>query len=113
MEQAHKVEIRRCHPVLVADAAKYLSAVLDCDEWHVVCRHDHLLVIHLSQGAQPKYAVRFECTAPVEKAIYHDNKAWSVSIMPLHVVGELPVSKLAEIKAGLQNLAQEECRDGQ
>jgi len=98
------LEFRPCHRVEVGEAAKYLLAALDCDEWFVACRHDHLLVIRLSQRGRHKYAVRFECTSPVDKAIYHGSKAWVISILPLHEQDELPASKLEEIKAGLANL---------
>lgn len=104
MEHSQTVEIRPCHRIEVGEAAKYLLAALDCDEWFVACRHDHLLVIQLSQQGRHKYAVRFECTSPVDKAIYHGSKAWSISIVPLREKEDLPPSKLEAIRAGLANL---------
>jgi hypothetical protein len=103
VEHSQTVEIRPCHRIEVSEAAKYLLAALACDEWFVACHHDHLLVIQLSQHGRHKYAVRFECTAPVDKAIYHGSKAWSISILPLGAQ-DLPSFKLEEIKAGLANL---------
>ena len=79
-------------------------AALDCDEWFVACQHDHLLVIELRRQGRNEYAVRFECSSPVDKAIYHGSKAWAISILPLHEQGGLQPSKLEEIKAGLLNL---------
>lgn len=104
MERSQTVEIRPCHRIDVGEAAKYLLAALECDDWFVACRHDHLLVIQLSRHGCHKYAVRFECTSPVDKAIYHGSKAWSLSILPLHEQDELPAAKTDEIKAGLANL---------
>jgi hypothetical protein len=103
-ENSQTVEIRPSHRIEVGEAAKYLLAALDCDEWFVACRHDHLIVIQLSQQGRHKYAVRFECSSPVDKAIYHGSKAWSLSILPLHDVDDLPPGKMAEIKAGLAKL---------
>lgn len=104
MAQTQTVEIRPWHRIEVGQAAKYLLAALDCEEWFVACQHEHLLIIQLSRDGRNKYAVRFECTSPVEKAIYHGSKAWAISILPLHEQPELPASKLQEIKAGLVNL---------
>ena len=100
----HTADIRPEHRVEVSQASQYLLAALDCDEWHVACRHDQLQVIQLSRQGRQKYAVRFECTAPVEKGIYHGSKAWLLSIQPLEPNDRLPAAKLAEIKAGLLKL---------
>lgn len=104
MGQTQTVEIRPCHRIEVGEAARYLLAALDCDEWFVACQHDHLLIIELRRQGRNEYAVRFECTSPVDKAIYHGSKAWVISIFALHEPGDLPPSKLKEIKAGLANL---------
>jgi hypothetical protein len=61
-------------------------------------------VAELIQQGQRKYAVRFACTSPVEKAIYHDSKAWSLAIIPLGEEGDLTPAQIAEVKAGLVNL---------
>jgi hypothetical protein len=100
----HKVEIRLLHRVDVSEAAKYLLVPLDCDDWYVVCQHEHLLVIQLSKGGIHQYAVRFECSAPVEKGVFHGSRAWSLSIIPLTETGQTFPGKLAEIKAGLDHL---------
>ncbi len=104
MEHSQTVEFRPCHRIEVGEAARYLLAALQCDEWHVACQHDHLLVIQLSQQGRHKYAVRFECSSPVDKGIYHGRRAWSLSILPLHDADELPAAKLNEIRAGLADL---------
>jgi hypothetical protein len=104
VENAQTVEIRPCHRIEVGEAAKYLLAALDCDEWFVACRHDHLIVIQLSSHGLHKYAVRFECTSPVDKAIYHGSKAWCLSILPLHDTDDLTAGKMTEIKDGLAKL---------
>jgi hypothetical protein len=104
VEHSPTVEIRPCHRVEVGEVAKYLLGALDCDEWIVACRHDHLLVIQLSQHGRHRYAVRFECTSPVDKAIYHGSKAWCFSILPLHDEDDLTPAKMEEVKAGLTKL---------
>lgn len=101
MEPSHTVDIRPSHRIEVGEVAKYLLSLLDCDEWHVACQHDHLQIIHLSRHGRQKYAVRFECTAPMEKGIYHGSKAWSLSLVPLSPDDQLSSGTLAEIRAGL------------
>jgi hypothetical protein len=104
MDRAHKIEVRLAHRVEVCEAAKYLAAALGCDDWYVACQHEHLLVAELIQQGQRKYAVRFECTLPVEKAIYHGSKAWWLTIIPLGEKGDLTAAQIAEVKAGLAKL---------
>ena len=59
----------------------------------------------LARGGVDCYAVSFQCTPPVEKAIYHAGKTWAFSIIPLNGVEDLPEAKLKEIKAGLAGLS--------
>jgi hypothetical protein len=106
VDHAQTVEIRPSHRIEVGEVAKYLLAALHCDEWYVACRHDHLLVIQLSQQGRHRYAVRFGCTSPVDKAIYHGSKAWSLSILALHEEDHLAPAKMEEIRAGLTKLEQ-------
>ena len=101
MEHEHKIEISLPHHVDVSEAAKYLLHQLDCDDWYVAAQREHLLVVHLSKESVHKYAVCFECTAPVEKAVYHGSKAWSLSILPLKDAEQLTHDKISAIKAGL------------
>jgi hypothetical protein len=89
----------------VSEASKYLLHQLDCDDWYVAAQREHLLVVHLSKASVHKYAVCFECTTPVEKAVYHGSKAWSLSILPLGNTGPLPGEKAGMIRAGLGNLS--------
>ncbi|PYK10380.1 MAG: hypothetical protein DME65_10175 [Verrucomicrobia bacterium] len=70
----------------------------------VACRLDHLLIVQLSRQGRNEYAVRFECTSPVEKVIYHGSKAWSLAIIPLHDQKELSPGKMVERKSGLSCL---------
>jgi hypothetical protein len=104
MEKTSKVELRLPHHVDVGEAANYLLGELGCDNWSVACQREHLLVIHLSKGDQHKYAVCFECSPPVEKAIYHGSKAWSLSMTPLGNEPDLLPAKIAGIKVGLVRL---------
>lgn len=104
MERTHQVEVRLPHRIDVGEAAKYLLSVLDCDDWYVACQREHLLVIQLSQQGKHKYAVRFECSSPVEKAIYHGSKAWSLSVTPLGDAGDLTAAQVAQLKTGLGKL---------
>ena len=104
MEQSHKIDVRLSHRVDVGGAAKYLLGELNCDDGYVASQHEHLFVVQLSKGGNHKYAVRFECTSPVEKAIYHGGKAWSLSFIPLEDENQLPPGKIAAIKSGLEKL---------
>ena len=103
MVQGHKTDLRLPHRIDVGEAANCLLGPLDCDGWHVACQHDHLLVIQFSKAGAHEYAVRFECSAPVEKGIFHGSKAWSLCIIPLRDNPVVP-TKLAEIKLGLEQL---------
>ena len=51
-----------------------------------------------------KYGVTYDCTPDVEKAVYHGSRTWALTIIPLHGNDNLPVAKVAEIKAGLGHL---------
>ena len=104
MDRAHKVDVLLPHEVDVGKATQVLLQQLDCGRWYVACHHEHLLVYHLANGAEDRYAVSFDCTPPVEKGIYRGSRAWALSIIPLHGVGALPVSKENEIKSGLASL---------
>jgi hypothetical protein len=104
MEHALKLELPLIHRVEVSEAAHYLLHELACDNWYVACRREHLLVLHFDQRHQPKYAVTFDCTPPVEKGIYHGTKACSVRIIPLHGQAPLPEERLHQIQAGLSML---------
>jgi hypothetical protein len=104
MDHAHKCDVLLAHEVDVSKAAKFLLHQLDCDDWYVACRHEHLYVYHLTKGTEDRYAVSFQCTPPGEQGVYHGSRAWSLSIIPLHVVEALPEAKENEIKAGLAEL---------
>ncbi len=104
MDHAHKVDVLLAHEVDVSNATKFLLPQLDCDHWYVACHHEALFVYHLRKGGEDRYAVSFQCTAPVEKGIYHGSRAWSLSIIPLHGVEALPEAKEQAIKDGLTAL---------
>jgi hypothetical protein len=104
MDLAHKIEVSLVHPVEVSRAANCLVHELECDSWFVACRREHLYVLHLNQGGEHKFAVSFECTSPVDKGIYHDPKAWSLRITPLHSEDSLSEARILQIKAGLAEL---------
>jgi hypothetical protein len=102
MEHTHKVDVPLAHRVDVNEATQYLVHKLNCDSWYVACHHDHLFVFHLMKGTTKKYALRFECTSPVEKGIYHSSKAWSLSIIPLDGQENLSENLVNEIRDGLE-----------
>ena len=104
MDHTHRFDVLLAHEVDVSKAAKFFLRQLGCDDWYVACHHEHLLVYHLTKGAEDRYAVSFQCTPPGEQGIYHGSRAWSLSIIPLHVVEALPEAKENEIKAGLAAL---------
>ena len=100
-----KVDVLLAHEVDVGKATRFLLPQLGCDNWYVACHQETQFVYHLTQGSQDLYAVSFQCTAPVERGVYHGSRAWSLSIIPLHGIPPLPKAKENEIKAGLAALA--------
>ena len=104
MDRAHHTDVRLAHPVNVSQALRYITHQLGCENWYVACHHEHLFVFRLAQGTEDKYAVRFECTSPVEKAVYHDSKAWSLSISPLHAQTQLTDEQIGRLRTGLAEL---------
>ena len=92
------------HHLDVNLATRYLLHQLDCDGWHVACRHDHQLVAQLTRGGIARYCVAYDCSPAVEKAVCHGSRAWTMAITPLHGEDNLPAPKVAEIKAGLCEL---------
>jgi hypothetical protein len=105
MDVSHKFDIRMAHHVDLGAALKFLGKHLGCDSWYVACHHEHVFVLRLSNSAIDKFAVRFECTAPVEKGIYHDSKAWSLSITSLHDQRSLTEKEIKQIETGLAEVA--------
>jgi hypothetical protein len=87
------------------DATRFLAHHLDCDSWYVACQHEHLFVLHLTQGGRKRFALSLECTAPVDKGIYHGSIVSSVSILPLAGEPDLSAEQIAQIKRGLIELA--------
>jgi len=106
MEHAHKVDLPLAHELDVSETTRFLLQELGCDSWYVVCHQEHLFVYRLVKGGVDRYAVSFQCTPPVEKAIYHGSKTWAFSIIPLHGVEDVPEAKVIGIKAGLAGLAR-------
>ena len=104
MDHEHKVDVRLSHHVDVSQAIDYLKGELGCDSWYVACHHEHLFVFRLTRDSADRFAVRVECTAPVEKGIYYGSKAWSLSLSPLHHESSLTEEKIQQIQAGLAGL---------
>ncbi len=104
MEQHHKVAVPLVHRVEVTAVLHYLSHHLHCDGWYVAAHREHLFVFHLTAGEQKRFAVCVECTAPVEKGIYHGSTASSVSVLSLGDEPELSPDELKQIRAGLGSL---------
>jgi hypothetical protein len=100
----HRVMMSLPHHLEVNRATQYLQHCLDCDGWHVACRHDHQVVVQLTRGGRPAYGVSYECSSAVEKAVYHGSRAWALTLIPLHGQDNLSPEKIAEIKAGLAGL---------
>lgn len=99
-----RVTLSLAHHLDVSRATQYLLRQLDCDGWHVACRHDHQMVVQLTRGGVATYGVSYECSPAVEKAVYHGSRAWALTIIPLHGIDNLPAHKVTEIKAGLGEL---------
>jgi hypothetical protein len=47
-----------------------------------------------------------ECTEPIEKAVYHDSKAWALSISPLHHESALSAEQVKQLELALAALHQ-------
>jgi hypothetical protein len=105
MDQAHKFDVPLAHQVDVSEALHYLVKELGCDDWYVACHHDHLFVFRLKQGSQDCYAVRIECHEPVEKGVFHQAKAWSLSISMLPHELARPSLNVKQLERGLARLA--------
>jgi len=99
-----RVALSLTHHLDVSRATQYLVHHLDCDAWHVTCRHEHQMVVQLTRGGSARYGVSYDCSPPVEKAVYHGSRTWALTIIPLHGQDNLPAEKAAEIKAGLAEL---------
>jgi hypothetical protein len=100
----HRIELLPGHLVDVPEASHWLLQELKCDDWYVACRNDHQCVVRLTRGGIPHFAVSFQCTPAVDKAIYHGSRAWSVSIIPLQNEADLDGETLHRVKAGLAGL---------
>ncbi len=105
MEQHHKHCVPLIHRVGVTEALQFLLHRLRCDNWYVAAQREHLFVFHLTEANRKRYAVCFECTTPVDKAVYHGSRASSLSILPLDDEPELSAAALSEIRGGLSELA--------
>jgi len=92
------------HHLDVSRATRCLLHHLNCDSWHVGCRHDHQLVVQLTRAGVASYGISYECSPPVEKAVYHASRAWALTLIPLHGKDNLPAEKVRAIKAGLAEL---------
>jgi hypothetical protein len=92
------------HHLDVSLATQYLLHELDCDDWYVFCHRDHQMMVRLTREGTARYCVSYDCSAPVEKAIYHGSRAWAMTILPLRGEDNLQEQKVMEIKAGLSNL---------
>ena len=104
---AHPIEhfsLSLRHHLDVSVVTQYLMHALGCDEWHVVCRHDHQMVVRLTHAGLAKYHVSYECSPAVEKAVCHGSRAWALILTPMHSEGNLSPARQAELKAGLAGL---------
>lgn len=99
-----RVTLSLPHHLDVSQVTQRLTHQLDCDGWHVGCRHDHQVVVQLTRGGVARYGVSYECSPAVEKAVYHGSRAWSLTIIPLHGSDNLPAEKVTAIKASLAEL---------
>jgi len=99
-----RVTLSLPHHLDVSRATQHLAQQLDCDGWHVGCRHDHQVVVQLTCGGIAQYGISYDCSPPVEKAVYHGSRAWSLTIIPLHGKDNLPADKIKAIKTGLAGL---------
>lgn len=92
------------HHVDVSHASHELARQLGCDGWHVVCQHEHQQVVQFTRDGSARYCVAFDCTPPVEKAVYHGSRAWALTIIPQHGEDNLPSTRVAEVKSALAGL---------
>lgn len=105
MEQHHKAAVPLAHRVGVTEVLQYLLHRLQCDSWYVAAHREHVFVFHLTSGEHKRFAVCVECTAPVDKGIYHGSTASSLSVLALGDEPEISAGDLQEIQAALTDLA--------
>jgi hypothetical protein len=105
MEQSHRVMMPLGHRVDTSELVQYLVQQLDCDSWYVASQREQLLVLHLTKDNVKRFAVSMECTAPVEKGIYHGGHASSLCILPLGEEPDLPAETVRAVRSGLADLA--------
>ncbi len=104
MDHTRKLELQLTRHIDVSEALHFLIQQLDCDNWYVACHHEHLFVFRLTKAGVDRFAVRVECTAPVEKGVYHGSKAWALSITPLHDELDLEPDQAHALQRGLAEL---------
>jgi hypothetical protein len=102
----HRIELLPGHLVDVQQASHCLLQELRCDDWFVASRNEHQYVIRLLRRGLPHYAVSFQCTPCVDKAIYHGSRAWSVTIIPLQGEDDLLPETLKHVKTALTELTR-------
>ena len=106
MDPARNVDFSLAHPVDVSQALQHLAHHLGCENWYVVCHHERLFVFRLTQGAKDRYAVKIECSAPMEKGVYHGSKTSSFAITPLHAQMPLTSEQVTELRAGMAEVSR-------
>lgn len=99
-----RVTLSLPHHLDVSRATQHLAQELGCDGWHVGCRHDHQVVVQLTSGGAPRYGVSYECSPPVEKAVFHGSRAWALTIIPLHGSDNLSADQVTALRTGLAAL---------
>jgi hypothetical protein len=101
---SHRVTLTLDHHLDVSLVTSFLVHQLGCDGWHVASRHDHQLVVQLTRGGVARYCLAYDCSPPIEKAVYHGSRAWALAIIPVHGEADLAENRVAEIKSGLAGL---------
>lgn len=99
-----RVAVSLRNHVEVSLATQYLVHALACDDWFVACRHDHQVVVRLMREGTGRFAIAYDCSPPVEKAVCHGSRAWRMTVIPLSDEDNVSEEMVAELEAGLARL---------
>lgn len=99
-----RVTISLAHHLDVARATQFLLRALDCDDWYATCRHDHQMIVLLTRRGEAQFGISYECSPGIQKAVFHDSRAWALTLIPMSSRNNLPPTKVKVIKSGLAEL---------
>lgn len=104
MDHGATAQISLRSQVAVNEALHFVASKLGCDNWYVACHHEHVFVFRLTRDSVDRFAVRVECSEPVEKGVYHESKARVFAVTSLTDQAGLAPEQIDELQHGLARL---------